>query len=99
MKSKDDSGGPERKGADPEGGATEVPASATEMFARPLAPRGQPELDVPSGDRKGASHVPAPEETAGTRASAGINESRHSESRHSQTSQPAAGAFSAGEKP
>jgi hypothetical protein len=94
MKSKDDSGGPERKGADPKGGATEVPASATEMFARPMAPRAQPEFDIPGGEKKGASRVAAPEETAGKRASAGADESRPS-----YASQPAAGAFSAGEKP
>jgi hypothetical protein len=94
MKSQDDSGGPERKGADPEGGATEVPASATGMFARPLAPRVQPEFDIARGDTKGAFRVAAPEDAAAGRASAGAHESRPS-----HTSQPAAGAFSAGEKP
>jgi hypothetical protein len=64
------------------------------MFARPMAPRAQPEFDMPGGDTKGASRVAAPEEAVGGRASAGVNESRPS-----HTSQAAAGAFSAGENP
>jgi hypothetical protein len=59
-----------------------------------MAPRAQPELDIPGGDTKGAFRVAAPEETAGRHTSAGADESRPS-----HTSQPAAGAFSAGEKP
>lgn len=69
------------------------------MFARPMAPRAQPEFDTSSGDAKGAARVADPEEVRGGRASAGVNSADVNESRASHTSQPAAGAFSAGEKP
>jgi hypothetical protein len=48
MKNKNDTGGPDRKGADSESGATEASSSATGMFERPLMPPRQPEFEDPN---------------------------------------------------
>lgn len=55
MKNQNDTAGPDRKGADPEGAATEVPASATGMFERPVKPPAQPEFEDPNAAFRAAA--------------------------------------------
>jgi hypothetical protein len=86
MKNQNDT--PDRKGADPEHGETDVPASATGMFQRPLAPSAQPGFNDPDELRAAASA-----ETPSSRASGGLKEG----SPAVQAAHPAADASSGGE--